>query len=312
MGFTLRSVLLAAGAAAATAVLTAAAPSGTAAADTGRYPVLSLTQMGANEARFILTGQDPGQSAPGVNVPGCVPSPAHPEPVVLLHGLDGNQYNGWAMIGPTLANAGYCVYSLNYGGTGAFDGGTRHVAESATQIAAFIDKVRSETGAAKVRLVGHSEGGFMALYVPKKVPGMAAKVSRVVALAPPSHGTDLFGAVTILDVLHLRPVVGTACAGCADILAGSDVMKDFTATPIAQPGIDYTTLISKHDEAITPYTSAALHEPGTHDLVVQDTCPDDPVGHTGLAYDKGVVTMVTNALDPAHAQPVTCDSGIPF
>lgn len=199
------------------------------------YHPASLLEMEANEAKFIATGQDPAQSAPGVNLDGCTPSAAHPNPVVLVHGLNGNQYNGWAYVGPVLANLGYCVYSLNYGGTNAWNGGTEPIATSAPQIASFVDSVLARTGASQVDLVGHSEGGFQVEY-----------------------------------------------------------------------------LISSHDEAVTPYRTAAIGEPCTHDLVVQDVCPDDPVGHVGLAYDNGVVTMLTNALDPAHPTPVACAVGSPY
>src|SRR5690348_14625780 len=91
----------------ATTVLAAASP-----ALAATYAVVSSeAEMVAKEASFNLTGQDPAQSPPGVNVP-CTLSTAHPYPVVLVHGLNGNQYNGFANIGPTLANLGYCVYAL--------------------------------------------------------------------------------------------------------------------------------------------------------------------------------------------------------
>lgn len=283
----------------------AAAPAGAATP----YPVASEPQMYAQEAAFVLTGQDPAQSPPGVNVPGCRPSPAHPDPVVLVHGLNGNQYNGFAGIGPTLANAGYCVYSLNYGNTTAFDGGTAPLATSVPQIAAFITQIAATSSTGKVDLVGHSEGGFMVEYVPKVVPGIAAKVARIVALAPPSHGTALFGLAYLVQGFGLGPVVSTACGACADLLVGSDGINTLDDGPIAQPGIAYTTIISKLDEAITPYTSAAIDQPGVHNVVVQDVCPFDPVGHTGLAYDSGVATMIKNGLDPAHPAPVSCAFG---
>ena len=46
------------------------------------------------------------------------------------------------------------------------------------------------------RSCGRSEGEFQALYGPKFVPGEAASVGRVVALAPPTHGTTLASLVT--------------------------------------------------------------------------------------------------------------------
>lgn len=271
---------------------------------TPTYPVASTeAQMEFNEATFYATGQDPAQSPPGVNVP-CSPSAAHPYPVVLVHGLNGNQYNGWANVGPSLANQGYCVYSLNYG-----NGGTVAVATSSQQIAAFINQVLSTTGATKVDLVGHSEGGFQVEYVTKMIPGMAAKVSAVVALAPPSHGTTLWGLSALIQAVGLNSTVASGCAACADLLAGSSAVQALDNGPIAQPGVAYTTIISKYDEAITPYTSAAINEPGVTNIVVQDICPTDPVGHTGLAYDSGPLSMIENALDPAHTVPVVCRIG---
>ncbi|BBH18055.1 lipase [Nocardioides baekrokdamisoli] len=269
---------------------------------TPTYPVASSeAQMEYNEATFYATGQDPAQSAPGVNV-ACTPSAAHPYPVVLVHGLNGNQYNGWANIGPSLANLGYCVYSLNYVSTD-------RIAASSQQIASFINQVMSTTRAAKVDLVGHSEGGFQVEYVPKMIPGMAAKVHAVVALAPPSHGTTLWGLSALIQAVGLNSTVASGCGACADLLAGSSAVQALDNGPIAQPGIAYTTIISKYDEAITPYTSAAINEPGVTNIVVQDLCPADPVGHTGLAYDSGPLSMIENALDPAHAIAVACGIG---
>src|SRR5882762_7610860 len=204
------------------------------AAATSTYPVASEPQMYANEAAFVLTGQDPAQSPPGVNVEGCQPSATHPDPVVLVHGLSGNRYNGWAGIGPALANAGYCVYALNYGGTGAFDGGTGPIATSAAQIAAFITQVASTSSTGKVDLVGHSEGGFLVEYVPKVVPGVAGKVARVVALAPPSHGTTLYGLAYLVQGFGLSPIISTACPACADLLAG--LVLEGRPDPVLDPG----------------------------------------------------------------------------
>jgi len=271
---------------------------------TPTYPVASTeAQMEFNEATFYATGQDPAQSPPGVNV-ACTPSAAHPFPVVLVHGLNGNQYNGWANIGPSLANLGYCVYALNYG-----NGGTEAVASSSQQIATFVSQVLASTGASKVDLVGHSEGGFQVEYVTKMIPGMAAKVNAVVALAPPSHGTTLWGLSYLVQAVGLSPAVASGCAACADLLAGSAAVQALDNGPIAKAGVSYTTIISKYDEAITPYTSAAINEPGVTNIVVQNVCPNDPVGHTGLAYDPGPLTMVENALDPAHQVAVVCGTG---
>src|SRR5207237_15324 len=157
----------------------------------------------------------------GFNDWSCRPSAAHPEPVVLLHGLGGNGPGNFSALGPYLASAGFCVYAPTYGETipGVPVGGITPIPQSAAEIAAFIGRVLAATGAAKVDLAGHSEGGFQALYGPKFVPGEAATVARVVALAPPTpvghiglaYDTDVAQLVrNALDPAHPVPVTCTA------------------------------------------------------------------------------------------------------
>src|SRR5207253_349364 len=83
---------------------------------------------------------------------------------------------------PLPANHGYCVFTFNYGGSSASSvvQGTGDIAASAGQLASFVTRVRAATGAAKVDLVGHSQGGMMPRYYLKFLGG-AALVNRLVA-----------------------------------------------------------------------------------------------------------------------------------
>lgn len=247
----------------------------------------------------------------------CRPSSAHPDPVVVLHGLGGNGPGHFSFLGPYLAGAGYCVFSLTYGQASPSIpvGGTVSITESAPEIHAFIDRVRATTGAAKVDLLGHSEGAFQALYGPK-VLGYVGKVGRVVAMAPPTHGTTFGGLVSVGDFLGLRPLVDLVlntfgCQFCSEAIVGGSAVARLTAGPIAQPGIDYTILATRFDVLVTPTETSFVREPGVHNAYVQDTCPADPVGHVGMAFDTGIAQMITNALDPANARPVVCGFGPP-
>ena len=65
-------------------------------------------------AIFAASENGPNVAPPGSNVP-CTPSPAHPDPVVLVHGLAANQNDNWQTMSPYLADHGYCVFSLTYG-----------------------------------------------------------------------------------------------------------------------------------------------------------------------------------------------------
>jgi triacylglycerol esterase/lipase EstA (alpha/beta hydrolase family) len=248
----------------------------------------------------------------------CKPSAAHPEPLVLLHGLGGNGPGNYSYLGPYLAAKGYCAFTLTYGQASPAIpvGGTVSVVQSSAEIEAFIDRVRQATGAAKVDLVGHSEGGFQSIYGPK-VRGYAAKVAKVVALAPPTHGTSFGGLVSVGDYLGLRPLVDQVlrqfgCPACDEIIVGGSAVNRLITGPIAQAGVKYTVIASRFDALVTPHETSFIRETGVRNEFVQDTCPLDPVGHVGLAFDPTVAQLVANALDPTHTSRVSCGYGPPL
>src|SRR5690242_5729243 len=55
-------------------------------------------------------------SPPGSNNFHCKPNSLHPRPVVLVHGTFLSATLDWNALSPLLANNGYCVFALNYGG----------------------------------------------------------------------------------------------------------------------------------------------------------------------------------------------------
>ncbi|REE97738.1 esterase/lipase family protein [Thermomonospora umbrina] len=279
------------------------------------------TTVPSDEALYGAGATVPDGAAPaaavapssGFNDWGCRPSAEHPEPVLLLHGLGGNGPGNFLTLGRWLERAGYCVYAPTYGMPLPFIpvGGLVSIDQSAREIGGVIDKVLDATGAERLDVVGHSEGGFQALYVPKFVPGYASKIDDVVALAPPTHGTNFANLVTIAQRLGIMPQVNTilalfGCKACTELTTGAATVARLTTGPIAQPGITYTVIASKTDTLVTPTDTSFVREPGVTDLYVQDVCPSDRVGHIALAYHAGVAQMIGNALDPSGARPVTC------
>ncbi len=261
-----------------------------------------------------LAAPAPLAASSGVNDFSCRPSAAHPSPVVLLHGLSSNKDANWGLHGPKIAAAGYCVFSLTYGEQYPNSGGWVPIAESAQEIGAFVDEVLDATDAETVDLVGHSEGAFHTLYVPK-VTGYASKVSRVVALAPPTHGTSVQGLVTLGRTLGGQELVdlitdGATCRACGDLVVGGAAVEELNDGPIALPGIDYTVIATRNDQVVTPPSTSFVREPGVTNYYVQDECPADPVGHVGIAADPGVTSMILHGLDPD--QPVRCGFGPAF
>ena len=153
-------------------------------------------------ASAIQAGTAVNADPPGANNWSCRPSAAHPEPVVLVHGLLGNKNTNWQTYAPLLANNGYCVYRADLrrqpgdaDGPDQF-GGLTAVETSAGQLKAFVAKVLAATHAKKVDILGHSEGTVMPDYYAKFLGG-ARFIDRYVSLAPLWHGTDPAGLDTL-------------------------------------------------------------------------------------------------------------------
>jgi pimeloyl-ACP methyl ester carboxylesterase len=251
---------------------------------------------------------------PSANDFSCKPSASHPDPVVLVHGLGATMGENWGFISPKLAAQGYCVFALTYGLDPRFPyfGGVLPIEKSAPELASFVNTVLADTGASKVDLVGHSEGTFMPEYWLKYLGG-ASKVDKYVAMTPLYQGTDLGSVAQLRDAgaqyglaAPILNLVDQFCGSCTEFLAGSDMVKQLNANGGPEvPGIQYTTIMTEHDELVVPYTSGMLPPPATN-IVLQQVCPTDLDEHALEAFDPVVVQLIENALDPAHAQPVKC------
>ncbi|NHI10541.1 lipase [Streptomyces sp. KO7888] len=241
----------------------------------------------------------------------CEPSAAHPRPVVLVHGTFGNSVDNWLGLAPYLKNRGYCVFSLDYGqlpGVPLFNG-LGPVEKSAGQLAAYVDKVLTATGAAETDLVGHSQGGMMPRYYLKFLGG-ADKVNALVGIAPSNHGTTLSGLTRLLPYFPgVEDLLNEHTPALADQIVGSDVFTKLNTGGDTVPGVRYTVLATKYDEVVTPYRSQFLDGPGVRNVLLQDLCPLDFSEHLAIGlFDRIAFHEVTNALDPAHATPTTCAS----
>jgi triacylglycerol lipase len=237
-------------------------------------------------------------STPSPTVPDsqdCRPSAQHPAPVILVHGTFAA--TSWQLIAPALADLGYCVFTFEYGNMG-----TGEIATSAHELSAFVNQLLARTGAKRVSIVGHSEGGMMPRYYIKFLGG-ANKVEDLVALSPSNHGTT-------------NPLVleGAAlgCIACAEQEAvGSSFLNKLNQGNETPAPVDYTVVQTIYDAVVVPYTSAFLKGPASRvtNVTLQDRCPDDFVGHLTIPTDPIALAWVENALgrpgpaDPAFSPP---------
>ncbi|MGP3998884.1 alpha/beta fold hydrolase [Streptomyces sp. 8N706] len=220
---------------------------------------------------------------PGANNPACKPDAEHPQPVVLVNGTFKTMAENWATLSPQLADAGYCVFAFNYG-----NAATDPVADSAAELRDFVNTVLETTGADKVDIVGHSQGGMMPRYYVKFLGG-APLVDDLVGIVPSNHGTS--------NPLALA-AGATVCPSCADQTAGSDLLRKLNAEPETPAGPDYTVVTTEYDEVVVPYTSAYLSGSPKHltNVRVQDRCPLDTTEHDQATKDPVVAQWVKNAL----------------
>jgi triacylglycerol esterase/lipase EstA (alpha/beta hydrolase family) len=278
----------------------------------------SLPVVYSGAAALAHATAHPDTPPAGANDWSCRPTAAHPNPVVLVHGTAENMTYNWYTLSPLLANHGYCVFALNYGQDprtptvglpGArHPGGTRPVAESAVELGAFVDLVRAATGAAEVDIVGHSQGGMMPRYYLKFLGG-AAKVDKLIGLAPSNHGTTLFGlnnlpGVTELTTLALGPSV-------ADQQHDSPFIARLNAGGDTVPGVTYTVIATRFDEVVTPPESSFLDGPGVTNIMLQDHCVLDWSDHLAISFNSHALGQVLHALDPAQPRPRGCGVSLP-
>jgi triacylglycerol esterase/lipase EstA (alpha/beta hydrolase family) len=260
---------------------------------------------------------NPNASPPGANNWSCRPSAAHPYPVVLVNGTGEDMADGFSALSPLLVDNGYCVFAANFGGSpGNLLQGIGDITQSAAQLASFVNQVLGTTGAAKVDLVGHSQGGMMPRYYLKFLGG-APKVQTLVGLAPSNHGTTLDGLATLETELAtvlpgVSSALGAACEACAQQIAGSPFLTTLNAGGDTVAGPTYTVIETRNDEIVTPYTSAFLSGPNVTNIVLQNVCPLDQTDHIGIADDTVALHLVLNALDPAHPQAVPCVPVLPI
>lgn len=100
-------------------------------------------------------------------------------PVVLVHGAAGSRSNFTGVV-PALRAAGHPVLSVSYG-----HHGTTGLRTSFTRVRALLTGIVADAG--RVDLVGHSQGGLIALAA-SGTPDLRGKVGRVVGIAGSFRG----------------------------------------------------------------------------------------------------------------------------
>ena len=252
------------------------------------------TASGGTSVEYPTWGQA-GLAPLGANDWTCRPTAERPHPAVIVHGTFGDSRSLLDNLSWALKQDGYCVYSLDYGNRA-----TGPIEESAQQLDVFVDEVLAATGAAKVQVVGHSQGGMMPRYWIKNLGGEPL-VEDLVGLVPSNHGTT---------VTQGRSS-GSGCVSCDQQAAGSDFLTALNSPDETPGAVDYTQVTTRYDEVVVPYSSAFLTpDAQSTNITLQDRCPADVADHLTIPMDPQAIAWVLHALDregPADpAAPIGC------
>lgn len=259
----------------------------------------------------VLAYLMPWLAPAGANDSSVTVTDEHPLPIILLNGTGATQAVSWSVGAPALANAGYKVYTFNYGnvsGNPAFPlQANGDIARSAQQLCAEVDRVLAETGASRVILIGHSQGGGILPEYYLNNLGGAAKVSQLIGIAPSNHGSDVDGLVGALSIpiigTLLRAVVNIAGPAWLQQVLGSSVIQQVYSGGDTRPGVIYDTVTSINDEVVTPYRQQALSGPNVTNVIVQQQDPGFAGGHGNILVNYGVWQTILGMLaaNPAAA-----------
>lgn len=114
-----------------------------------------------------------------------------PHPLVLVHGFAGfrdiGPVNYYFRVADDLRSRGNVVFESAVAPFASS-------AERAPMLARFVDQVLRQTGAAKVILIAHSQGGLDARYLVSTL-GYGDRVAAVVSVATPHRGTRVADAI---------------------------------------------------------------------------------------------------------------------
>jgi triacylglycerol lipase len=238
----------------------------------------------------------PAGDPPGANDWSCVPTAQRPTPVILVHGTLGDRRHLLERMSRKLKEAGFCVYSLDYGNRA-----TEDVRDSAQELKLFTERVLEATGAAKVSMVGHSQGGMMPRYYIKYLGGDQV-VDDLVGVAPSNHGSSITGPP---GMNPLAPILDALMPALGQQAAGSAFLTDLNAGDETPGDVSYTQITTEYDEIVRPHTSGYLASgPRTTNLTIQDVCRLDLSEHVLIPASLITIAVTIDALTregPARA-----------
>ena len=215
---------------------------------------------------------------------GCQPAPVPGRnPVIIVAGTFSPSFAN-EILADRLRADGYDTTIFELPTLGAQD-----ISLTAQALCSEIDAVQAKTGATKVDLVGHSQGGLVARDCVKNYGGNT-KVDTLVMLGAPNYGTVL---TNLLAALTFGTCLGHTA--CLQMAIDSPYLNALNAGPDVIAPVKYVSIYSAIDELVIPTSNAALKD-GATNVELQSQCPQRAIEHLGLIIDATVYSGVEDAL----------------
>ena len=161
-----------------------------------------------------------------------LPEGAPRDHLVLAHGY-AEHLGRYRAVAKVFTDAGYAVHALDHRGHGK-SGGTRAVIDSFANADAdidqLVDRVRRESGFARIKLVGHSMGGSLALNYALNHP---EKLSGLVLSGPAiGGGLPKVQALLLSLISRIAPALGMIQLDAEAVSRDPQVVADYKADPL--------------------------------------------------------------------------------
>ncbi|MES2155089.1 MAG: alpha/beta fold hydrolase [bacterium] len=191
-------------------------------------------------------------------------------PVLLVHGILGQQHLYWNLFRHRLGEDGFAVHEFR---APRYMFGDLRLASR--ELAKDIDTVLAKEGAAHLDLVCHSVGGLVARHYLQS-RASRGKVGHLVMLGTPHRGTQLAALLSVA-----APVARQASPGSA-------VLSELERRGIPG-GVRVTNFWSPVDGIIVPGRNSRFEQEGVRNVKVMSH-------HWGYLFSRGIYTKVRNAL----------------
>lgn len=199
---------------------------------------------------------------------------AHPHPVLLVHGILGQELIYWNRLKQYLRGDRYHVHEAPFPFFGFGD-----LRKSAAHLAQVVDELLSQPTVGgrppKVDIIAHSAGGLAARYYVKFLGGHR-RVQSLVTLGTPHLGTYFSFLFPLATVVR-------------QTLPNSEFLQELNAGKDANGDVDYTSIYSPTDGIVIPPENAILR--GARNVKVGG------LTHWGFLFRRRIYDEIRRVLD---------------